>query len=217
MSSQLSKLKGKPKGKSDKSRGKDKDKNPYAGPGRGKGNTQSYPTSLCPLCQKGYHWMRDCWCNPSNPNGEAGTPRSPKGPKGPGRGQQQQSHQGDAGKGPKCCKCQEFGHVSKDCPKKVNELAEQPTDGNLGGLFMSALGASDVIRRNAVHRTGRELQFGIDSGAAVTAIPPEFVEQYPFAEPSNGLKYQSATGEGIANLGMRKPFIDVKGELRGVR
>ena len=106
--------------------------------------------------------------------------------------------------------------MSKDCPKKVNELAEQPTDGNLGGLFMSALGASDVIRRNAVHRTGRELRFGIDSGAAVTATP-EFVEQYPFAEPSNGLKYQSATGESIPDLDMKKPFIDVKGDQRGVR
>ena len=82
---------------------------------------------------------------------------------------------------------------------------------------MSALGASDVIRRNAVHRTGRELRFGIDSGAAVTAIPPEFVEQYPLAEPSNGLKYQSATGESIPDLGMKKPFIDIKGDLRGVR
>ena len=107
--------------------------------------------------------------------------------------------------------------MSKDCPKKVNELAEQPTDGNLGGLFMSALGASDVIRRNAVRRAGRELRFGIDSGAAVTAIPPEFVEQYPFAVPSKGLKYQSATGETIADLGMKKPFIDIKGDLRGVR
>ena len=80
---------------------------------------------------------------------------------------------------------------------------------------MSALGTSDVLRRGA--SSGRELRFGIDSGAAVTAIPPEFVEQYPLAEPSNGLKYQSATGESISDLGMKKPFIDIKGDLRGVR
>ena len=61
------------------------------------------------------------------------------------------------------------------------------------------------------------MRFGVDSGAAVTAIPRKLASDYPVTENPSGSKYLSATGEPISDEGQRKLLVEAGGELRGIR
>ena len=205
LTSQIKGWKGKSAGKGTK--GKD------SGKGRGAGAPDNLPTNPCPICGRMGHWKKDCWYN-----AEKGAGRSPSGGKGQkgkgGRGSGKDSGKGDQSR-TKCWKCGDAGHISRNCPKKtINEVAEPEPHGDIGGLFLAAL---ESVAEKQEAAQGRMVSFGIDSGAAVTAIPTALVDAYPLTEPPSGAKYLSATGEDIHDKGMKKILAETQGTLRGIR
>ena len=60
-------------------------------------------------------------------------------------------------------------------------------------------------------------RFGVDSGAAVTAIPRSTAADYPTAKDGAGASYLSATGQPIADEGQRSLLVEVAGVVRGIR
>ena len=76
---------------------------------------------------------------------------------------------------------------------------------------MAALGVSPTSA------SAEKVSFGIDSGAAVTAIPRALGADYPITEKPSGAKYLSATGETISDEGQRKLMVQTGGTLRGIK
>ncbi|CAK0853831.1 unnamed protein product [Prorocentrum cordatum] len=141
----------------------------------------------------------------------------PKGGGGRGRGKGKGEAKGGDGPKPKpCWTCGSTAHLVKDCPvaKKSGALGEMGEPGppeGLGGLFLAALDLS------AMSSSCETVRFGVDSGAAVTAIPRALGTDYPIAERPSGAQYLSATGEPIPDEGQRKLMVQTSGALRGIR
>ena len=76
---------------------------------------------------------------------------------------------------------------------------------------MAALGVSPTST------IAEKVSFGIDSGAAVTAIPRALGADYPITEKPSGARYLSATGETISDEGQRKLMVQTGGTLRGIK
>ncbi|CAK0840427.1 unnamed protein product, partial [Prorocentrum cordatum] len=190
--------------------GNGKGRNGKAGKGKG---ADDLPTKPCPICGKTGHWKRDCWWASTAASGKA----PPKGGGGRARGRGKgDATAGDAPKPRPCWTCGSTAHLAKDCPvaKKAGALGEmgepEPPEG-LGGLFLAALDLSTMSS------SCETVRFGINSGAAVTAIPRSLGTDYPIAEKPSGAQYLSATGEPIPDEGQRKLMVQTGGALRGIR
>eukprot|EP00959_Pyramimonas_sp_CCMP1952_P375043 7854199-Pyramimonas_sp.AAC.1 len=80
----------------------------------------------CRICNGRGHDERSRWHRKGGPGAGRGKSDS----KGKSRGDSKSKSSsksgkakgGKTGKGPKCFDCQEYGHMSKDCPKKKNNL-----------------------------------------------------------------------------------------------
>ena len=87
----------------------------------------------------------------------------------------------------KCSKCNIFGHYAKMCrTKSVHELADEEEVPFLGTVSLSKLTTPNPWRIKA-NISSKELEFKIDSGADVTAIPEKvYSEDLGLLVPSKG-------------------------------
>lgn len=176
--------------------GKGKGSNGFRKGGGAKG---SAPDSPCLICGKMGHRKRDCWYNEKNQQGskanEKGKPHK-------------------SGKSVrKCWSCGENGHLAASCKKggNVNALQEPASEDTLSGLYLASAGV--VV---GTEPAGAKISFGLDSGAAVTTVPKQWRQDYP-AEANGVYKgYRLASGEEIADLGMRRLMVVADGSVRGV-
>ncbi|CAK0798994.1 unnamed protein product, partial [Prorocentrum cordatum] len=184
--------------------------------GGGKGRDFKAPTTNCPICDKPGHWKKDCWHNPANKGAGSGKGAPPKG----GKGKDAKDKSKANNTKNMCWNCGETGHLREECkkPKKVHSIEEVVDDqgGSLGHLFLPL---SAVSLAGVSSEKGRTMRVGIDSGAAVTAVPDCHCKGYPLYKntPSTGRSYESAAGENIWDRGERRLLCRADGRLRGLR
>ncbi|CAK0890329.1 unnamed protein product, partial [Prorocentrum cordatum] len=192
----------------------------------------------CRICNGKGHDERNCW----HCKGGAGAGKGKLDSKGKSRGDSKsksssmggKAKDGKTGKGPKCFNCQEHGHMSKDCPKKKNNLRmmePQPEKALRGPwlapftidekgvaqkafdlLIEGGLVGDELVRELSrlgadTARASRKMVLGVDSCAATTVVPSELAPDYPTYEndmSAKGEGYMTANGGWVADEGTKE-------------
>eukprot|EP00971_Amphidinium_carterae_P074239 1467091-Amphidinium_carterae.2 len=197
------------------------------GMGRGgKGGQNPTQDIVCSMCGKRGHLKRDCWHNNDKGNKGKGKSKDKNGKGGGGKGKGQRGSQDRSGGKDmskiKCWKCGQKGHLAKDYKKPIGSVQEggqqgQASTGSVEGLYLAAV-CSPCAPIAAVASSSTMVKLGIDSGAAVTVVPPHVAGKTPLTQDQkSGSVYESATGQKIVNKGQVTLLCRHQGSLRGLR
>ena len=189
--------------------------------GKGKGTKGAGKGVVCHKCGKMGHYARDCRSGGPGPGGGGAISA------GAAAGQNGQSghDKGEAKFEGYCGKCGRWGHRQRDCRKGINAMESENnehvelTQGSLTIGAMVCSTADEVVINGVSYPAQLErLEAMVDSGAAVSAIPPEVASQYPVRNhAASGRTYYAANGTQVKDEGMRSPLMRTdEGQMRSV-